>query len=72
MREPPLVEEPRLRSVCLFGQGAKCCTYLGMMDGFRCLKHSEFHALLTARREAGTIRAMGDNCPGPPLPEATA
>ena len=53
-------------TVCKIGQGAACCSYLGMgADGLECFKHLDgLRELLDERRELGTITAMGDNCEG--------
>lgn len=42
-----------------------CCRYLGASaEGFGCLKHTKLAQQLDDRVAAGTIRAVGDNCPG--------
>lgn len=59
-------------AVCLFGQGARCCAYLAMGEGFRCLKDdSGLAQIIKARIERGESRARGDNCSGPPEFEST-
>ena len=54
-----------LRSVCCPGQGADACSYIiATLAGINCAKGTELEAVLTDRRLAKTMIALGDNCPG--------
>lgn len=59
-----------VRSICKMGQGSACCSFLlAGMGGFVCAKapgKEGFKATLDARRQAGSMGAMGDNCAGWP------
>ena len=67
MNRPHLLTQDQVDSLCLFGAGEKCCSFLmNGPGGWACAKGTDFEALLQARRNAGTIRARGDNCAGPP------
>lgn len=56
-----------IKAVCAPGNGALTCSFLLMgVDGFECAKTGPFEGTLRARREAGRMNAMGDNCGGPP------
>lgn len=61
-----------VRSICKMGQGSACCSFLlAGMGGFVCAKapgREGVKATLDARRQAGSIGAMGDNCFGWPPP----
>ncbi len=53
--------------VCGFGNGPRTCSYLGLHPtGFVCMKNAEMRATVDERRDAGTMRAMGDHCDGTP------
>ena len=63
----PQIPEGYQEHVCLFGKGAEACCFLSLgADGFQREKGSSLSALLDARRRAGTMRALGDNCSGSP------
>ena len=62
------ISNDHVKKVCQPGT-ASCCTYLTMRDGWTCAKAiglEGIKALLDQRRAEKTIRAMGDNCSGPP------
>jgi hypothetical protein len=64
---PKKIDADKLKSVCKLGEQQETCSYLiAGADGFECAKGSSLHREIQQRREAGTIRAMGDNCQGPP------
>jgi hypothetical protein len=64
---PIKVTEDQKKNLCKFGQGSKTCSFLIMSaEGFCCAKGTDFQAMLEERRFLETIRAMGDNCSGPP------
>jgi len=63
---PTPISEGHAKTVCKFGQRAATCSFLGMSDGFHCLKGSEFEPNIKQRRGEGSMGAMGDNCSGPP------
>lgn len=52
--------------VCKLGKGSTCCRFLSFSHGFCCEKKSDIAGLLNARANAGTMRALGDNCSGAP------
>lgn len=53
--------------VCLLGKGEACCSFLMLgPGGLFCGKGSAFQPILEKRRAEKSIRAMGDNCEGPP------
>ena len=61
------INEEHLKNVCLLGAGSLTCSYLGMGgQGFECLKRTQFQGIIDRRRAERQIRAMGDNCSGPP------
>lgn len=60
-----------VKQVCRPGAGNACCSYLLMPTegpgGFTCAKwpgNEEARAYFSARREARTMVAQGDNCDG--------
>ena len=53
-----------LEEVCKIGQGNKCCRYIGLSNGWACLKHSSLKDALDARVRSKAITAQGDNCDG--------
>lgn len=60
------------KTVCKAGEGADCCSFLGVGGkGWMCLKKGEFEALIEKRRLEKTMVAMSDNCSGPPDFEVT-
>lgn len=58
------IEMPHVKEVCKLGHGEKCCSYLGMSQGWTCLKESTLKDTIDARRSAGTMNSKGDNCEG--------
>lgn len=63
------VDDIRVRGTCLVGQGALCCSFLGMSAGqWVCIKNGLTHSMIEARRPL--MVSKGDNCPGPPFEEA--
>ena len=47
------------------GLGSVCCRYLSVgPNGWECLKHTEFRAMIDARCSGGQAVAVGDNCEG--------
>ena len=73
MAEPIAVTKEHQTEVCRLGQGELCCSYLGFTPGvgMACLKASQFEEMISKRREAKSMAAMGDNCSGPPDFEPT-
>lgn len=64
MLKPPPPDDYDVKTVCKPGT-AECCRYLTMApDGWSCEKFTGLKNILDARVAAGTIRAVGDNCPG--------
>lgn len=60
--------EARVEALCLRGAGAVTCSYLCKQNkSYFCGKGTSLEALLTSKRTLGQIRAMGDNCSGPPF-----
>lgn len=59
----------RVVGVCQFNKGRSACSYLAVnpKESWCCLKGSEMEETIRKRREAGTMGALGDNCPGPPF-----
>ena len=61
------VPENQRKELCKMGQGEKCCSFLVInMDGFACGKGSDLEPILSQRRSLKQMRALGDNCSGPP------
>lgn len=60
-------------NTCKRGQGAETCSYLMMGPlGWHCAKENAgFCKLIDEKRATGNIRAMADNCSGPPLFQLT-
>jgi hypothetical protein len=64
---PTPVSNHRRDTVCGFGKAVETCSFLGMgPEGWCCFKASNFEGMIMERRFLGTIKAMGDNCSGPP------
>jgi hypothetical protein len=60
-----MIAKLHIETVCKVGQGPKCCSYLVLgAGGFGCAKDTSIRKVIEARRNAGTIVAMGDNCDG--------
>lgn len=54
-------------TTCRPGESAATCSFLMYgPDGFECSKGTSMESLILARRNAGTLKSMGDNCDGPP------
>ena len=54
-------------TVCLMGHGALCCSFLVVgPGGLECAKLTPFEGMIRERRAEGSMRAMADNCSGPP------
>jgi hypothetical protein len=67
MHQPVPIPTDRVEKLCLMGQGAKCCSFLGMSgSGPLCLKGSMYAPQIQERRRQQTMGAMGDNCTGHP------
>lgn len=63
------VSTEHVKAVCRPGCGQESCSYLTMHNGWTCAKGEGFEGirvLLERRRTENSIRAMGDNCSGPP------
>lgn len=62
------ISESQVSDVCKRGMGEVCCSFLMMgPPGWVCAKsagNEGFRVMIDERREAKTIRAMGDNCQG--------
>jgi hypothetical protein len=58
------ISDDHVRNVCRIGQGAACCAFLTMGNGFECAKGTSVEPTIRARLFAGTIGAKGDNCDG--------
>lgn len=62
-------------AVCRMGQGEATCSFLTVGPGgnsmYGCAKGSELERTIKQRRAAGSMRAQGDNCSGPPAFEPT-
>lgn len=55
------------KTICKLGQGTNVCSFLiGGQDGFECAKGTIWQASIAERRAAKSMKATGDNCPGPP------
>ncbi|HTE48351.1 MAG TPA: hypothetical protein VK675_00390 [Candidatus Paceibacterota bacterium] len=66
MEKNKITDEQRI-NLCLYGQGAKTCSFLGLASlGFICTKNSPYEAEIILRREEKSMLAMGNNCAGPP------
>ena len=62
-----IISKDQAKNVCLLGKGPTCCSYVGMgEDTIVCLKDTAHHMELFRRRMTGAMKAMGDNCSGPP------
>lgn len=61
------INENHLKNVCKLGGGAFTCSYLMMgAEGAECSKGTGFQRIIDQRRAEKSMRAMGDNCSGPP------
>lgn len=62
---PNIIPVIHLDHVCLIGKGEATCAYLfADAAGIQCAKGTPIADIITARREAGTLKAKGDNCDG--------
>jgi hypothetical protein len=59
-----IIPDDHVKDVCRFGAGEATCSYLLLGTAWRCAKGTDAGLVITARREAGTMSARGDNCPG--------
>ena len=61
-----IIEGSYVRKVCKIGKGVDCCSYLSIAkQGFCCMKNDPADkANIDEKRNSGSFRAMGDNCPG--------
>jgi len=61
------VDDNRRTSVCEGAGSSATCRFLTAgPGGFACAKGSDLHGYISGRVEAGTMKAVGDNCSGPP------
>lgn len=58
-----MINEDLVKETCKPGT-KDCCRYLMMGSGWECAKLTGLKYLLDARVAEGSIRAVGDNCPG--------
>ena len=60
-----ITNKAHVNDVCKMGQKKDCCSYLAFgYDGWQCMKESSLKTTIDARRSAGVMNAMGDNCIG--------
>ena len=61
-----IVDKERAQTVCLLGQGVRCCRWLALgPTGHMCLKHDlSLNKAVQDRFERGEMGAQGDNCEG--------
>lgn len=64
--EPASVSDEVQKRLCRPGQGAASCSFLVIHNGWRCAKGSDLEPLILSRRANLSMKAMGDNCSGPP------
>jgi hypothetical protein len=62
----PVPSESHIVNVCKLGLGAATCSFLAYDGQWSCVKGTRFAALIEARRREKSMKAMGDNCSGPP------
>lgn len=56
-----------LQQVCRPGAGSQTCAYLMLSNaGFQCAKGGVAQMYIDLRLAEGTMKAIGDNCSGPP------
>ncbi len=62
------VDEARMQTLCKRGKGSETCSFLALEGGagFVCAKGSDIESIIRRRREEKSMRALGDNCSGPP------
>ena len=67
MAQPIMLPELHVEKVCLAGTGPARCSFLMLVEGgYQCAKGTDAAVGIIAARQAGTLRAMGNNCSGPP------
>ena len=64
-KDPVPIDKSQLESLCKLGAEGTC-SFLVFDRCFACAKGSSLEAVIRERREAGTMRAKGDNCQGAP------
>lgn len=58
------MDADKVKEICKPNQ-IDCCSYLAVdPTGFICCKTNSLKFIIDQRRAEGTMRAMGDNCPG--------
>lgn len=63
--------DQHVKDVCRPGT-VECCRYLCMGSmGWECAKHTSLQTVIDTRANSGQMRAIGDNCDGPPSVEQT-
>ncbi len=68
IREPELVGEQHVNSVCRIGEAAQTCAFLLMSPkGPACAKATSYENTIRRRLGENTSVAKGDNCSGPPV-----
>jgi len=61
------LNEFHVKNVCKFGKKEETCSFLAMGgEGLMCTKGTSLEFIIQQRREQKSMRAMGDNCSGPP------
>jgi hypothetical protein len=61
------LSESHTDSVCLKGKGEKTCSFLMFGgSGWECSKGGDMEQFIRSRRDDKSMKAMGDNCSGPP------
>ena len=58
------ISDETLHEICKIGQGIKTCRYIGVGNGWKCLKLTELKCQIDKRVKANTFTAQGDNCEG--------
>lgn len=66
MAAASVIPDDRLKGVCKSGQGEATCSFIGCGGEYICLKGTEMEGTIKRRRAERTMRALGDNCSGPP------
>jgi hypothetical protein len=66
-QEPAVINDAHLATACHPGKGETTCAYLTFgPGGWCCAKKSDLQQMIELKLAAGTIRAKGNNCSGPP------
>jgi hypothetical protein len=67
MSDYTIITEQMAQTLCLEGQGERCCSYMILTtEGRACAKGSNLFPMLAERHLMKTMGALGDNCSGPP------